>query len=62
MQRDFTCDSSYMSTAVHRVGEAMWFTYYWVAMTTLLYLVLDNAGGHGKDACASEYIDIPKGE
>ena len=32
--------------------------YYWVNMNVLLYLLIDNAGGHGADECMKQYTSM----
>ena len=46
-QVDATCDSSFMLSQVHRIGRAIREKYDWVPLSKPIYLVLDNAGGHG---------------
>ena len=53
--RDCSCDSAYMREVMHRVGKAMREKYYWVKKETVLYLVIDNAGGHGSNDCVQKY-------
>ena len=55
--RDCSCDSSYMRLAMNRVGKVMREKYYWVKKETAIYLVIDNAGGHGTNDCVQEYTD-----
>ena len=44
-----------MLSAMSRVAEVMRFKYYCVPLSTILYLVMDNTGGHGTDTCVNEY-------
>ena len=60
VERECTCDSVYMSSAMRRVGEAMRAAYHWARQDTVLYLVLDNAGGHGTNECVRDYTNILK--
>ena len=62
IERDTTCDSKYMLEAMRRVAVNMRSKLFWVKMSTPLYLVMDNAGGHGTDQCVSNYTTILKQE
>ena len=55
IERECTCDSKYVLSAMRRVDEEMRLKYHWVTLSTMLYLVMDNLGGHGIDACVDEY-------
>ena len=59
-ERDCSCDSTYMASAMQRVGISMREKFHWVARETELYLVLDNAGGHGTNQCVDEYMSMLK--
>jgi len=48
-----TRDSKYMLSAIRSVAKAMRLKYYWVPLSTMLYIVMDNTGGHGTDACVA---------
>ena len=49
-----------MSEAMWRVIVSMCSKLYWAKMSTPIYLVMDNAGGHGTDMCVSNYTTILK--
>ena len=51
-----------MLSAMRRVGVALRTCYHWVALTTVIYLIMDNAGGHGTNECVIEYTRIFKVE
>ena len=40
---------------MNRVGIAMRQKYFWVSMSQVLYLIMDNAGGHGTDDAITQY-------
>ena len=61
-ERDCSCDSTYMATAMRRVGICMREKYHWVSQDVMLYLVLDNAGGHGTNECVDAYVAMLKEE
>lgn len=47
IEEDITCDSEYMLSVMDRVGEALRKKFWWVRKCEWIYLVMDNAGGHG---------------
>ena len=44
------------------VGTAIQVKYYWVLLTIILYLVLDNTGEHRADDCVTRYVAMLKSE
>ena len=46
-EADVTCDSAFMSRWMGAIGKTMREKYHWVPRDTPLYLIMDNAGGHG---------------
>ena len=57
-QEDCSCDSDFMLKIMPRVATAMREKFSWVPNETPLYLVMDNAGGHGTKDCITEYTAI----
>ena len=53
---DVNCDSSWMTETMPKVGEAIRKAYHWVDKDTLIYLYLDNAGGHGTKEAVDAYV------
>ena len=47
IEDDVSCDSEFMLGVMDRVGEALRKAFYWVRQNEWIYLVMDNAGGHG---------------
>ena len=47
IKEDVSCDSEFMLGVMDRVGEALRKAFYWVRQNEWIYLVMDNAGGHG---------------
>ena len=45
---------------MNRVGKALQWPYHWVPIQTPIYLVLDNASGHGSSTCITNYVQILK--
>ena len=46
---------------MHCMGAAMGLKCHWVLLTIILYLVLNNAGGHGTDDCVMIYYYVKIG-
>ena len=49
-----------MKEATERVGESLRAKYTWVSEDIPIYLVMDNAGGHGTDDAIKEYVTMLK--
>jgi hypothetical protein len=47
IEEDVSCDSEFMLGVMDRVGEALRKAFYWGHQNEWIYLVMDNAGGHG---------------
>ena len=60
LQEDCSCDSEFMTNHMESIAQAMRESYHWVPLTTTLYLVIDNAGGHGKKECIAAYTELLK--
>ena len=56
--RDLTCDSKFMMDSVHEIGSAICSHYSFIPADHLVYLFIDNAGGHGKKNIKKEYETI----
>jgi hypothetical protein len=54
-QKDMSCDSNYMLTVMDKVGEAIRRKFAWVPLLETVYLVMDNAGGHGTKDTVDTY-------
>ena len=61
-ERDTTCDSMYMLKHIREIGKAIRNKYYWVDEEEDIFLVMDNAGGHGTSDSKEEYVRILKEE
>ena len=57
-EEDCSCDSEFMRSTMDEVGAAIRGRYEanGVRAEEVIYLVMDNAGGHGTDDCWDEYI------
>ena len=59
-EKDQTCDSKFMAKIMPEIGEAMRKAYHFVPKEIPLFLIMDNAGGHGKKDCIEEYTNLLK--
>ena len=57
---DCSCDSNFMKKAMVRVGEKLRLKFHWIKMHYPIYLVMDNAGGHGDKETVEEYTNMLK--
>ena len=57
-QRDTTCDSKFMLETVHEIGMSIRRAYEFVNKNQVIYLIIDNAGGHGTTGTKEEYERI----
>ena len=53
---DTTCDSKFMEKIMPQVGRAIRNAYNWVPFSVLIFLYLDNTGGHGTKEIVEEYV------
>ena len=59
LQRDVSCDSTYMLRKVGKIGASIRKAYHWTEMgDQIIYLVIDNAGGHGTIEAKREFERI----
>ena len=57
MQKDCSCDSIFMLETIPEVGAGLQKSFHWVGMEEKIYLVMDNAGGHGTSDAIKTYTD-----
>ena len=55
IQVDCSCDSEFMLRVMGEIGEAMRNYYFFLSNETKIYLIIDNAGGHGTNAAIEQY-------
>ena len=55
VEEDVSCDSKWMSENMDDIAKQIREAYHWIPDTQVIYLVMDNAGGHGTDKCVDEY-------
>jgi hypothetical protein len=59
VEKDVTCDSQFMLDNMEHIGATIRSKFHWVPKEMTIYLIMDNAGGHGtKDAIAQYVADI----
>ena len=54
-EEDCSCDSAFMERTMSLVGQEIRDYFFWVPNEERIYLVLDNAGGHGTNAMVQQY-------
>jgi hypothetical protein len=60
VEKDETCDSSFMMDTIFEIGTSIRTSFKWVPEDVPIYLFMDNAGGHGTDQVKNEYVRILK--
>ena len=55
VEEDCSCDSNFMLEIIPQIGKQLRETYHWLPSTTVIYLSLDNAGGHGTNEAKDQY-------
>jgi len=60
IETEDTCDSEYMMGAMDRVGQSARKKYYWVPLDKFIFMVMDNAGGHGTKETVQLYTEMLK--
>jgi hypothetical protein len=58
IERDMTCDSTFMLQSVDETGDSIRSTLHWIPKSEAIILFMDNAGGHGTDESKKEYVSI----
>jgi hypothetical protein len=60
--KDVSCDSNFMLGVMGKVGNAIREKFSWVPAEETVYLVMDNAGGHGTSEAIEKYTQMLKDE
>jgi hypothetical protein len=55
VNEDISCDSDYMLEVMPQIGAALCERMPWVPRHERIYLVMDNAGGHGMEVAIERY-------
>ncbi len=58
VDEDISCDSTFMLTIMPMIADKMREAFKWVPETEKVFLVMDNAGGHGTKEAIKQYIEI----
>ena len=59
VEKDTTCDSTYMMGIIHNLGRSIRSAFHWLPKKTVpIHLFMDNAGGYGTELTKLEYIEI----
>jgi hypothetical protein len=58
VREDINCDSDYMLDVMPRIGAAIRQKLHWIPENEIIYLVMDNAGGHGTVEAIEQYTRI----
>ena len=62
IEKDITCDSSFMMDNIRDIGKSIRETHSFLPNDHPVYLFMDNAGGHGKTEIKAQYEQILKDE
>ena len=54
-QKDCSCDTTYMKKIMPIVGNEIRDYFFWLNNSEPIYLIIDNAGGHGTNVAVEEY-------
>lgn len=57
VEQDCSCDSDFMLETMPMVGQSLREKFHWVDLADPIYLVMDNAGGHGTIEAKEHYIE-----
>ena len=57
VEKDCSCDSSFMLETIPEVGKALREKFHWVPEQEKIFLVMDNAGGHGTNDAIATYTE-----
>jgi hypothetical protein len=60
VDEDTSCDSKFMLECMPRVGAALREQFHWVPQNEIVYVCMDNAGGHGTNDAKLQYINLLK--
>ena len=54
IEKDMSCNSIYMLDMINRVGKVLREKMWWVKIEDEIFLIMDNAGGHGKNGIIAQ--------
>ena len=55
IEEDVNCNGQYMIDAMEQVGTSAREVFWWVDISERMYIVMDNAGGHGSKEAIEDY-------
>jgi len=55
VKEDCSCNSTFMLATMDEVGRAIHSYFFRVPATTVIHLIIDNAGGHGTNDAIEQY-------
>ena len=55
LEVDCSCDSAYMLEAMDTVGRKVRAVFWWIPAEQIIFLFMDNAGGHGTNKAVEQY-------
>ena len=58
VEQDITCDSKYMLMNIRDIGQAICDAHSFLPNDHPIYLLMDNAGGHGRTEVKKQYEEI----
>jgi len=58
VEADCSCDSTFMLAVMDDIGKAIRNYFFWVPAATVIYLIIDNAGGHGTNEAIEQYREL----
>jgi hypothetical protein len=58
IEEDCSCDSSFMLEIITKIGRSIRESFHWIPANEKIYLLMDNAGGHGTDQAIQQYTAI----
>ena len=58
VEEDCSCDSVFMLATMDDIGKAIRNYFFWVPAATVIYLIIDNAGGHGTNDAIEQYREL----
>ena len=58
VEEDCSCNSTFMLATMDEVGRAIRSYFFWVPATTIVYLIIDNTGGHSTNDAIEQYHEL----
>ncbi|KAG7370138.1 hypothetical protein IV203_027884 [Nitzschia inconspicua] len=58
VEEDISCDSDFMLRKIPEIGAGLRSAYHWLRRDETIYLIMDNAGGHGSHDAMAQYTSV----